>query len=471
MAKKIIIHTSRNGNTHYEEVDCLALVRSVPERRLVFDASWKGRPVILKLYTDTSASNRHLKNEWDRLVLLNSRNVRGPEPLFYGNTDSGQQALVMEKITDAKSAYHVWLEQKNKPSQAVYMTLVLKTLTEQHEKGIIQKDLQLDNFLFKNNEHYPLDAYQMRFFHGPVKRKLAIEQVALLASQYREPGADFQDNILQIYGELRGWTFKDKEKEFFAAKVEHYIQMRLKKRVRKFSRTNRRHLVIKKPEYLGVFDRHLFIDFNEAEQFTERLDTLMDSGEILKRGNTCYLSKIDWKSRALVVKRYNNQGVLHSLKVTIGKSRARICWDNAIRLGLLQIPTPKPFVFIEKRQGRLISTSYFITEYIPSVTSMDYLLDDTIPESKKHENVRLIIDMLNRLEKNKISHGDMKHLNFLIGERGPFLIDLDGMRFHSRHRSFSKKWSKDMARFSHNWDNSPELYNFFRDFLIHQLLI
>ena len=466
MLKKIIIHTSQNGKTRYEEVNCLALVRDVPDRRLVFDATWNEKPVILKLYTDTFAANRHLRNEWDRLTILNSRKVRGPEPLFYGVTDSGEQALVMEKITDAKSAYNVWLEQKDKPTRTAYMTLLLKALAEQHEKGIIQMDLQLDNFLFKNNILYPLDAYQMRFFSGSVNRKLAIDQVALLASQYREPGTDFQDNILQIYGELRGWTFKEKEREFFQSKVEHYIQMRLKKRVRKFSRNNRRHIVMKRPEYFGVFDRQLFVDSKEAEDFIERLDTMMDSGEILKNGNTCYLSRINWKGWDIVVKRYNNQGYWHCLKVTMGQSRAKICWDNAIRLGLLQIPTPKPFVFVEKRTGSFIHTSYFITEYIPSVTCRDYLLDNTVPESNKRENVQMIIHMLNCLEKNRISHGDMKHLNFLVSDKGPFLIDLDGMRFHRWRRFFSKRWSKDMSRFRSNWNSSPELLDFFHDFLI-----
>jgi tRNA A-37 threonylcarbamoyl transferase component Bud32 len=432
----------------------------------VFDALWKGRPVILKLYTNTSASSRQLKNEWNNLSLLHVRKVHGPEPLFYGLTESGQWALIMEKITEATSAYKMWLEKKSSPSQLEYMLQVLKALGKQHEKGIIQKDLQLDNFIFKNDTLYPLDAYQMSFFKSPVSRKTSIDQVALLASQYRETVLDFQGDLLDMYGQVRGWSFTEKERKFFKNRVDDYIQVRLKKRVKKCLRANRRHMVLKKAEFFGVFDRRLFKDFKEAEGFIENLDTLMDAGHILKRGNSCHLSRITWKGWELVVKRYNKQGILHALRVTLGQSRARICWANAIRLNLLQIPTPRPLAFIDKRSGRLIHTSYFVTEYIPSITCRDYLLDKNVPESKKQENVKVIIDMLNRLEHNKISHGDMKHLNFLISDKGPFLIDLDGMRFHRWLWTFSRSWDKDMSRFRKNWDKSPELAGFFRDFLV-----
>jgi len=461
------IYVQLNGKGQCEEVQCLTLLRDVPDRRLVFDALWKDRPVILKLYTDNSASSRQLKNEWNKLSLLYVRNVHGPEPLFFGLTESGQWALVMEKITEAQSAYKVWLDTKDSPSQPDYMLLVLKTLAQQHENGIIQKDLQLDNFLFKNHALYPIDAYQMSFAKGSVSRKAAIDQVALLASQYREAGGgiDFKDKLLEMYGEIRGWAFTEKERGFFNRRVERYIQVRLKKRVNKCLRTNRRHLVLKNAEFFGVFDRGLFKDFKDAEEFVENIDTLMDSGHVLKRGNTCYLSRIIWKGCELVVKRYNNQGTFHALRVTLGQSRARVCWANAIRLNLLQIQTPNQLAFIDKRTGKLIDTSYFVTEYIPSVTCRDYLLDKTVPESEKQENVTVIIDMLSRLEHNKISHGDMKHLNFLISNRGPFLIDLDGMRFHKWQWVFLKSWAKDMARFKKNWDQSPELAGFFCDFV------
>jgi tRNA A-37 threonylcarbamoyl transferase component Bud32 len=66
-----------------------------------------------------------------------------------------------------------------------------------------------------------------------------------------------------------------------------------------------------------------------------------------------------------------------------------------------------------------------------------------------------IIQLLEKLWKYRITHGDLKHTNVLVTRHGPVLTDLDGMIIHRWRLLYRNKQAKDMERFLRVRDGSP----------------
>ena len=217
--------------------------------------------------------------------------------------------------------------------------------------------------------------------------------------------------------------------------------------MKKCLRTSKRHLRLKIRNSIAVFDRDFFRGA-EPLDFVGQIDALMNKGLILKNGNTSYVSRLSWNDKDVVVKRYNHKGIIHSLRHTIKKSRARQVWLHAHWLMMLQIPTPKPLAYIEHRRGFLLWQSYLITEYVEGRKLYDFLRDAKTSEQKRSTVTQQIAELLERIGKYRISHGDLKHSNILITDNGPVLTDLDGMKVHNWIWMYKIRKAKDTANFA-----------------------
>ena len=156
---------------------------------------------------------------------------------------------------------------------------------------------------------------------------------------------------------------------------------------------------------------------------------LINKGQILKNGDTSYVSRVAWNDMDVVVKRYNHRGFIHSLRHTIKRSRARRGWLHGHRLGMLDIATPKPLAYIEKRRWLLVWESFLVTEYVEGQNLSDFLSGD-ITKQQRSEMIRQIGELLDKLVKYRIIHGDLKQTNILTTATGPVLTDLDGMKVY-----------------------------------------
>jgi len=210
-------------------------------------------------------------------------------------------------------------------------------------------------------------------------------------------------------------------------------------------RTSGGHLRIRTDEYLAVFDRQFVAGAEPADStsspladstsspladFLERIDELTDKGESLKRGDTSCVSRLQWNGKDIVIKRYNHRGLFHSLRRTIMGSRARKSWLHAHRLMMLNIPTPKPLAYIESRKWALVWKSYLVTEYAEGENLHHFLRDKTVSEEGRLAVVRQVLEMVERVHKNGITHCDLKPSNILVTGNGPVLTDLDAMKVH-----------------------------------------
>ena len=227
----------------------------------------------------------------------------------------------------------------------------------------------------------------------------------------------------------------------------------------KHLKTSKGHVQIKTARYVAEFEQDFYAGA-EPHDFIEQIDTLMDSGRILKTGDATYVSNITWNDKNIAVKRYDNKGFIHSLRHTIKKSRARKSWLYAHFLRTLDIDTPRALAYIEQRRGLLIWQSYLVTEYTKGKNLSLFLHDDDVTEQRKMDVIQQVVNLLDKLWKSRITHGDLKHTNVLITHNGPVLTDLDGMIVHRWELLYKNKRAKDVERFLRKTNISPLLDNY-----------
>ncbi|KPL22647.1 MAG: hypothetical protein AMJ75_07660 [Phycisphaerae bacterium SM1_79] len=439
----LIKHTSSANEE--EALWCTALLRVIPGRRQVYDALWNNRSVIVKVFSHKTNARHHLKREWQGLNELQSRGLSAPEPLFYGRTEDGRWTAVLEKIVDSSTVLDALNETTPKRQKRNVLMRVCKELAKQHSKGVLQRDLHLGNYLLRGDKIYVLDPSQMQFFSGQIPRKKSISQLALLASCLPAGDMESAKAIWSNYFKARGWHFGTSDELLLQSQLIVQTKRGIKRGLKKCLRTSKRQVQIKAGRYAAVFDR----DFSRGAEpldLIEQIDALMDKGQILKNGNTCYVSRLKWNDKDVVVKRYNHKGWIHSLRHTIKSSRARRAWLHAHRLAMLQIPTPKPLAYIEQRKGPLLWKCYLVTEHVQGQKLYYFLRDRRVTEAERSAATRQVVEMLENIGKYKISHGDLKHSNILITDHGPTITDLDGMKVHRWSWAYKARRTKDIAR-------------------------
>ncbi|MHC4158195.1 MAG: lipopolysaccharide kinase InaA family protein [Planctomycetota bacterium] len=397
------------------------------------------------MFSDRFSARRHLKREWRGLSILRERGLNLPEPFFTGQTEDGYLAVVLEKIAGSSTALDFFNEAKDETAKLDLLILVCRELARQHDKGVLQKDLHLGNFLMQEDKVFALDAGQMQFFTHPIARERSISELALLASYLSADDTESMAKLYEEYFKVRNWRFGKQDERLFKKQLSVRREKAIKKGLKKCLRTSKRYLRIKSGRYLAVFDKS-FCRGAEPFDFVEQIDELMDSGHILKDGNTCYVSHFAWNNRDIAAKRYNHKGFVHSLRHTIKRSRAHRGWLHGHRLGMLDIASPKPVAYIEQHRGMLVWKSYLVTEYVEGQKLYDFLRDDSVTEQQRSKAAGQIKKLLNQLGEHKISHSDLKHSNILVTENGPVLTDLDAMKIHKYEWLYKVYHAKDAAR-------------------------
>ena len=439
----IINHRDKNKT---EIVDCRELLRAIAGRREVYAGSWNGRGVILKVFLDKISSRRHLKREWGRLHVLQSRGVSCPQPLFFGRTKAGDWAMAVEQITDSKTALEVFEETADVNEKVDLLVLIVKELAKQHSKGVLQRDLHLGNFLLKAEDIFTIDPAQIGFCDGQVGRRKSVEQLALIACSLPRQECGSIERLCHVYSEQRGWGFDGVDEGLLKELMELQRCRGISRGLKKFMRTNRRHLRIERAGVTAMVDRG-FCREAEAVDLINQIDSLMDSGQILKKGNSSYVSRINYNDKDVVVKRYNHKGIIHSLRHTIKGSRGKKNWLNGHRLAMLDISTAKPLAYIEQRKGAVLWQSYIVTEFIEGQNLYDFLRNENVGKERRSDVIWRIRDMFDSLNRYNISHSDLKHSNILIVADDPVMMDLDAMGVYKWKWLYKIRYARDIRRF------------------------
>ena len=430
-----------------ESLLCASLLRAVPGRRATYDARWNDTSVIVKVFSHKIKAKIHFARELNGLKQLQKREIRLAKPLFWGKTNNGNWAIVIEKIVDSATVLDVLAETTDKNKQMDLLRRICWVLAKQHSKGVLQKDLHLENFLLADDQIYSIDPSQMVFQPGRVSRNKSISQLILLVLSLPSSDPKSVKTICEEYFKARRWQFGESDEALFRQRLTLERKKAIRRNLKKSLRTGKRFLRIRKDGTVAVFDKN-FCCRAEPLDFTDHIDTLMDEGQVLKNGNTCYVSRFVWNGEDVVVKRYNHKGFFHSLRHTIKRSRARSGWLHAHRLGMLEVSTPEPLAYIEKRKGFLVWKSYLVTRYVEGQRLYDFLRDDNVTQQQRSTTEQQVQNMLTKLQEHRITHGDLKHSNILVTKNGPVLIDLDGMKVHKFRKVYQNRQTKDLERFA-----------------------
>jgi len=422
---------SQNGTIHFADrlsgrqqtAECGRVLRQIPGKRFVYEGFYGGRPAVIKLFVSRLHGRRHWGREKHGLEELARRGIRTAAVLAGGKSPEGSYVLAIEKIAHAADL-HTLAQLADAERTAAFEQLFIY-LAQMHKAGVCQRDLHLGNFLWDGQAVFALDPAMMTFSRKPLGRSRSIQQAIRLLLILR---CDSIEPVKQ-YFQARNWEL-DSEQIRAIEQLKQRMRRKLTESgLKKTMRSGRRFLAVRDGRHRGVFDRVTFGD-EDLGAFMRTLDERMEAGVILKRGNTCFVSKVRLNGTDIVIKRYNHKGWVHSLRHTIKGSRARKCWLFGHRLEGLGIACAKPLAFIEQRQGGLIRQSYIINAFIdgPDIARAAAALPD---DSARHRIAERTCRMLGELVRCGLTHGDLKAGNILIRNGHPVLIDLDSMQRRS----------------------------------------
>ncbi len=431
-------------------LSCTALLRSVKNRRYVYDALWNERNVIAKVFTHKFNGWRHVIREWKGLNALANRKINVPDPLFLGKTKKGDWVVVIEKINDSNTVLEIFNYTQNQEKKIELLLLMCRELAIQHKAGVLQKDFHLENFIQANGKIYTLDPGQMKFFTQEVPKDKSISNLAMLMLYLQDNNKISRDIICGEYFKLRNWKYTNQEEYPIQKQIELQRKKGIKRGLKKCLRTSKRVFRIKKDGITAVFDK-TFCDETETLDFINQIDKLMSEGKILKDGNTCYVSHLIWNNKNIVIKRYNHKNLLYSLCHSVITSRARKVWLLTQRLVMLGIHTPKPLAYIERRKGFILWNSYIVTEYVDGRNLYYVFNDESLPDNERAVITKQIEKLLQKLWSHRITHGDLKHSNIIITQNGPALTDLDQMKVHIFSLLFKRRQAKDAERINRKY--------------------
>jgi tRNA A-37 threonylcarbamoyl transferase component Bud32 len=423
------------------------LIREVPGTRRIYSALWQEQPVIVKVFYRRLGGYRHTMREWRILRKLAALQIACPEPLFYGKTGDGCWATCTALIPDAEDLFDLFGRLTDTQKKIQLLSSVVGCLAHLHIRGVEQKDLHLGNFLLAANRIYLLDPAQIRFYEGPVPIAKGLCQLAMLCSNWPANHEPQIEQFIRKYFAARGLSFRPRDLEEMLKRIRAQREKAICRGLKKSLRDSKRYITLKNGTLRGVFSRELWAQ-KQAVELSNHIDQIMNEGKILKRGNTCFVSRVNISGRGVVIKRYNHKGLWHSIRQTLKGSRARRCWLHGHRFEGLKIPTPTPLAFIEKTRGPLVYCSYILNEYAEGTKLYDFLRDLSRTEAEHTEALERVEAILRQMEEYRITHGDLKPSNIIITSSGPVLIDLDSVKVHRTGLSFRRARAKDLGRLS-----------------------
>lgn len=427
-----------------ETLHCTRRLREVPRRRVVCAGTWEERPVIIKIFYAHWKAHRHVKREWNGLEQLQYRNLRTPRPLFYGRTSDHHWVLVTEEITDSASLLDCFRRSADPDPWDRQADLILHYLARMHEAGVLQQDLHPGNFLCRGETLYALDPAQMRWLRRPVARRPALRNLAVLACSLPGINETRTRSLLEKYLAFRCWQPAEEDFSRFRQDIENQRQRVLRRSLEKTMRNSTGFLALQSPGFRGMFRRDTW-DESSAHALAKNMEAVMQTGDFIKRGNTCTVCRLQTGGRDIVIKRYNHKGWWHSLRHTLKGSRARKCWQHGYRLTYSGVPTALPLAFLEVKTGPFVRQSYILNEFVEGVPIDACLADPDCSEQQKEALRAAVRTLLKTISEKHMSHHDLKASNILIRQESPVLIDLDSMRTHWFAAS-ARPWGSRMIR-------------------------
>ncbi|WP_369989280.1 lipopolysaccharide kinase InaA family protein [Pseudomonas xanthosomatis] len=440
------------------DLQLLSLLRVLPGQRYVGAGIWRGTKVLAKLLVGSHAA-RHFQRELEGARLLAGQGLTTPRLLADGLKDGEGGWLLFEFLDDAQSLADAWAEVEHLPmladEQHQVLGEALTAVAHMHAKGLWQEDLHLDNLLRQHGELYLIDGAGIKA-ETPgqqLSRQRVLENLGVLFAQLPKRLEPFIEEALVHY---------------VMANAEHALPLEaLQKQVDKVRNWRLKDYLNKAGRECTLFsvERNLSglraIPRGEVQAMLpvlQQADALLEQGHLYKTGGAASVARIEVDGRPLVLKRYNIKNTAHWFKRFWRPSRAWHSWIEGHRLGFLDIATPRPLAVLETRTLGLRNRAYLVTEYIDGPDLAACFAPFVDSGEAPDEMVEALVQLMQQLIRERISHGDFKGHNLFWVDGQWSLIDLDAMCQHATQLSFAPAFARDRARLLRNWPSSSALH-------------
>ncbi len=453
-----------NCEGRFSDLVCTRVLRVLPGKRLVCLGEWNHRQVVAKFFLDSGAI-RHCAREERGIKALKEAGIKTPGLLFRGTlSPDNSPVLGFQRIMQAQDLSEAWEQMSIDDQRVTLLNRAVTVIADQHEAGLKQDDLHLGNFLLTGNDIYTIDgdAVDAHLMGNPLPQAKSLRNISLFFAQFHPRFDHLAPKAFQRYAKKRTWQEEDGLFSRLTKEIRNQRNHRKKNYLKKIYRECTAFVCRKTWHKLTICDRRFHTE--EVVRFLTDPDTVVDSGRLLKDGNSSTVSLVELDGHCFVVKRYNIKNFWHGLKRFFRPSRAWISWRNAHRLSfILGIPTPKPIMLMEKRWGPFRSTAYFVMEYIEGIDIYHLLHANETKDFSSEKLTNLVGELLQSLAEASISHGDFKATNFVLSGEKLFVLDLDAMREHRFRCRFRRAFERDLNRFMQNWVDLPVIAERFFD--------
>ncbi|MFO7816428.1 MAG: lipopolysaccharide kinase InaA family protein [Desulfovibrionales bacterium] len=371
-------------------------------------------------------------------------------------------ALVFRMLEDAIDFAEAWKRAVTDLQRQGLMENLAFVTASMHEEGLIHNDAHLGNFMVSGIRLYVIDggAVGIRNKGRSLSPGKSIKNLADVLAQF-DSGDDFLFNgAFAAYAKKRKWTKNPSYMNLLTKQIHNQRRKRYKKHLRKLYRESSAQICSKGWNHFMVCKRVCYT--SEMACLLADIDAFIAKGKILKAGNSSTVSLVTTDRSLFVIKRYNIKSFWHALSRCARPSRAWRSWENAHRLSIIGIATPRPVALLEKRLGPFRSTAYYITEYMAGLDAYRWFNSENLERSDVQKVITQFTQILNKFHDSLITHGDFKATNFIVSEDELVVTDLDAMQTHKRAGwRFRRKYRKDLRRLMQNWTDMPIIRNEF----------
>jgi len=185
---------------------------------------------------------------------------------------------------------------------------------------------------------------------------------------------------------------------------------------------------------------------------------------MVKPGSRTHAGFVTLNGKMYFLKRYNCRNWQYRFFNALRRSRALRAWQTAWALWQNNVPVPRPLLFLEERQARLLGRSYVLMDSLQCAERLVEAWTNSDAQRRK-KLLELIASTLGAMHASGGVHGDLKWSNLLVEDSHGaklYLVDLDGSRMLMNFRR--RLALKDLQRFLKDLslrDESGEYEDFF----------